>query len=160
VIRVGIGFDVHPFGGTDRPLVLAGVRLDGHAGLAGHSDADAIAHAVADALLGAAGLPDLGTRYPAGDRRWAGADSMLLLRDVVATITAGGWTIGNVDVVVHAEAPALAAHLDAMRASLAGALGTGAVSLKPKRGEGVGAIGRAEGIAVYAVALLERETAP
>jgi 2-C-methyl-D-erythritol 2,4-cyclodiphosphate synthase len=159
--RVGLGFDVHPFGdgGT---LVLAGVELEGPA-LAGHSDADAVAHAVADALLGAAGLPDLGTLFPADDERYRDASSIRLLRDVAARVAAAGWQLGNVDVVVTAERPALAAHVGAMTSNLAGALVAlfpepGAqklVSVKPKRGEGLGAIGRAEGIASWAVALLD-----
>jgi 2-C-methyl-D-erythritol 2,4-cyclodiphosphate synthase len=159
--RVGLGFDVHPFGdgGT---LVLGGVELEGPA-LAGHSDADVLAHAVADALLGAAGLPDLGTLFPADDERYRDASSIQLLRDVAARVSAAGWQLVNVDVVLAAERPALASHVRAMTSNLSGALvalfpDPGAqrlVSVKPKRGEGLGAIGRAEGIAVWAVALLD-----
>jgi 2-C-methyl-D-erythritol 2,4-cyclodiphosphate synthase len=159
--RVGFGFDVHPFAdhGT---LVLGGVELEGPA-LAGHSDADAVTHAVADALLGAAGLPDLGTLFPADDDRYRDASSIRLLRDVAGRVAAGGWRLGNVDVVVAAQRPSLAAHMRAMSSNLSGALVTlfpepGAqrlVSVKPKRGEGLGAIGRGEGIAVWAVALLD-----
>ena len=157
-IRVGLGYDIHPFeaAGGSRRLVLAGVVLDGHAGLVGHSDADAVAHAVADALLGAAGFPDLGTLFPATDERWQGADSMALLAEVHARVGAAGWSVGNVDIVVNAEAPRLAPHLEAMRANLVACLAGAAVNLKPKRGEGIGTVGRAEGIAVWAVALLER----
>jgi 2-C-methyl-D-erythritol 2,4-cyclodiphosphate synthase len=156
-IRVGLGYDVHPFSDDDaRPLVLAGVRIAGHAGLAGHSDADAVAHAVADALLGPAGLPDLGTLFPAGDDRHRDADSMTLLADVVARVRDAGWAVGNVDVVVNAEEPALALHLEAMGANVAAVVGA-PVSVRPKRGEGVGAVGRAEAIAVWAVALLESQ---
>lgn len=158
-IRVGIGYDVHPFasGAGDRPLVLGGVTIAGHPGLAGHSDADAVAHAVCDALLGAVGLPDLGTLYPASDGRWKDARSIDMLDDVVARLAADGWRTGNVDIVVNAEVPKLAPHLDAMRAVLVAALRCDAVNLKAKRGEGLGAIGRGEGIAVYAVALVERD---
>jgi 2-C-methyl-D-erythritol 2,4-cyclodiphosphate synthase len=159
-VRVGLGYDVHPFADVDtgRPLVLAGVILDGP-GLAGHSDADVVAHAVADALLGPSGLPDLGTLYPASDDRYRGASSLELLRDVVTRVAASGWHIVNVDVVVAAERPPLAPHVEAMVGNLVGVLGDDVfVSLKPKRGEGVGAVGRSEGIAVWAVALLGRTT--
>ncbi|MGH9043040.1 MAG: 2-C-methyl-D-erythritol 2,4-cyclodiphosphate synthase [Acidimicrobiia bacterium] len=152
-MRIGLGFDVHPFGG-DRPLVLGGVRIDGVPGLAGHSDADVVAHAVADAVLGAAGLPDLGSLFPAGDDRYAGADSMILLADVAGRLPGAGYRIGNVDVVIVAERPLLAPYLEEMAKNLTTAVG-GPVSVKPKRGEGLGAIGRAEGIAAMAVALLE-----
>lgn len=156
-MRVGLGFDVHPFAdpGDGRPLVLGGVTIDGARGLAGHSDADVVAHAVADALLGPAGLPDLGTLFPASDEQHRGASSMAMLRDVVARVGAAGWRVANVDVVVAAEQPRLAPHVDAMRANLAAVLGDAAVSLTPKHAEGVGAVGRGEGIAAWAVALLE-----
>jgi 2-C-methyl-D-erythritol 2,4-cyclodiphosphate synthase len=155
--RIGNGYDVHPFApdGESRPLVLAGVEIPDHAGLVGHSDADAIAHAVADALLGPAGLPDLGALFPSSDDRYRGASSMALLAEVVARVHAEGWSIVNVDVVVNAEQPPLAAHRSAMVENLTAALGA-FVSITPKRGEGIGAIGRAEGVAVWAVALLER----
>ena len=116
-IRVGIGYDVHPFG-TEGPLVLGGVEIPGAPGLAGHSDADAVAHAVADALLGPAGLDDLGTLYPA-TTSFEGAISMELLAEVVADVARAGWSVANVDVVIAAERPSLARHLGAMRASLA-----------------------------------------
>lgn len=151
-MKIGLGFDVHPFGG-DGPLVLAGVELEGPA-LRGHSDADAVAHAVADALLGAAGLPDLGTLFPASDEQYRGASSMALLVDVVGRVRAAGWQPGNVDVVIAAEEPRLGPHVAAMAAALTATLG-GPASVKAKRGEGLGAIGRAEGIAAWAVALLE-----
>jgi 2-C-methyl-D-erythritol 2,4-cyclodiphosphate synthase len=155
-VRVGIGFDVHPFGG-DRPLVLGGVTIESR-GLAGHSDADVVAHAVADALLGAAGMPDLGTLFPAADDRYEGADSMILLAEVGAQVRQAGWQIVNVDVVVAAEEPRLAPHVRVMADKLATAIRAdpGGVSVKPKRAEGLGAIGRAEGIAAWAVVLLER----
>lgn len=157
-IRVGLGYDIHPFAAPEsgRPLVLAGVTIDDHVGLMGHSDADAVAHAACDALLGAAGLPDLGTLYPASEGRWKNADSMAMLRDVVERITGEGWAVGNVDIVINAEVPQLAPHLEAMRENLAVVLRCEAVNLKPKRGEGIGSVGRAEGIAVHAVALINR----
>jgi 2-C-methyl-D-erythritol 2,4-cyclodiphosphate synthase len=159
--RVGLGFDVHPFAGGG-VLVLGGVELEGPA-LAGHSDADAVAHAVADALLGAAGLPDLGSMFPADDERYRNASSIRLLRDVAGRVAAAGWRLGNVDVVVAAERPALAPHVRAMAANVSNALialfpepgARNVVSVKPKRGEGLGAIGRSEGIAVWAMALLD-----
>jgi 2-C-methyl-D-erythritol 2,4-cyclodiphosphate synthase len=162
-MRVGMGFDVHPFA-DGRPLVLGGVVIADAPGLAGHSDADVVAHAVSDALLGAAGLPDLGTLFPASEPDLAGASSIGFLREIAARLAADGWRVVNVDAVIAAETPRLAPHLDAMRAALASALaalradGDEAVpvSVKPKRGEGLGAIGRAEGIAAWAVALLER----
>jgi 2-C-methyl-D-erythritol 2,4-cyclodiphosphate synthase len=162
-MRVGLGFDVHPFG-TEPPLVLGGVRIDDAPRLAGHSDGDAVAHAVADALLGPAGLPDLGTLYPAGDERFRDADSMGLLAEVARELGEKRWWIENVDVVIAAESPMLGRHVEAMAANLVTALaparepmghGIGA-AVRPKRGEGLGAIGRAEGIAVWAVALLSR----
>jgi 2-C-methyl-D-erythritol 2,4-cyclodiphosphate synthase len=156
-IRVGLGYDVHAFApdASDRKLVLAGVELQGR-GLAGHSDADAVAHAVADALLGPAGLPDLGTLFPASDDQYRDASSLELLRDVCTRVRESGWKVVNVDIVIAAEEPRLAPHLDAMAGNLVDILGPDTfVSVKPKRGEGIGAIGRAEGIAVWAVALLE-----
>jgi 2-C-methyl-D-erythritol 2,4-cyclodiphosphate synthase len=160
--RVGLGFDVHPFA-TGRPLVLGGVTIEGVAGLAGHSDADVVAHAVADALLGAAGMPDLGTLFPASEDEHAGASSLGFLEGVATRLRADGWTVINVDVVIAAETPRLAPHLAAMMKNLAHALaaayhddGVVPISVKPKRGEGLGAIGRAEGIAAWAVALVER----
>jgi 2-C-methyl-D-erythritol 2,4-cyclodiphosphate synthase len=152
--RVGLGYDIHPFT-DDAPLVLAGVTIDGR-GLAGHSDADAVCHAVADALLGPAGLADLGTLFPASDDSYRDADSLELLREVVARVAGAGWSVGNVDVVIAAQQPRLAPHLDAMVANLTEVLGGAFVSVKPKRGEGIGTVGRSEGIACWAVALLER----
>ena len=165
-VRVGLGFDVHPFAPDGDPqsrLVLGGVVIDAPR-LAGHSDGDAVAHAVADAVLGAAGMGDLGTRFPASDPAHRDADSFAFLRTIAAELAAAGWGVVNVDVVIAAEQPRLAPHIDAMRANVAEALAAAvpadadgvAVSVKPKRGEGLGAIGRAEGIAVWAVALLQR----
>jgi 2-C-methyl-D-erythritol 2,4-cyclodiphosphate synthase len=154
-VRVGLGYDVHAVGG-DRPLVLGGVRVEGP-GLVGHSDADVVAHAVADALLGAAGLPDLGSLYPAHDDRSRDADSIDLLGDVARRVRDAGWQVVNVDVVVNAEAPPLAPHVAAMVAAL-GAAVRGPVGVKAKRGEGVGAVGHREAIAAWAVALVEEVT--
>ncbi len=160
MIRVGLGYDVHPFSDDDaRRLVLGGVTIDGR-GLAGHSDADAVCHAVADALLGPAGLPDLGALFPASDDTYRDASSLALLRDVVTRVADAGWSVVNVDVVVNAEEPRLAPHLDAMRANVGDALGGAHVSITPKRGEGIGAIGRREGIQCWAVALLESAGSP
>jgi 2-C-methyl-D-erythritol 2,4-cyclodiphosphate synthase len=154
--RVGQGFDVHPWSDEpDRPLVLGGVVVPGQRGLAGHSDADVVAHAVADALLGAAGLGDIGTHFPDTDSRWQGADSLSLLAHVVSLVQAEGWSIGNVDTTVVLEAPKLAPHKAAMEERLAGVVGA-AVSVKAKRAEGLGALGRGEGVACLAVALLVR----
>jgi 2-C-methyl-D-erythritol 2,4-cyclodiphosphate synthase len=163
-MRIGLGFDVHRFA-KGPPLILAGVEIDAP-GLLGHSDADVIAHAVADALLGAAGLPDLGALFPDSDEQYRDASSLKLLRTVASKVAAAGWRVVNVDVVVAAERPMLAPHLKDMAANLSRALvailpspGTPApVSVKPKRGEGLGAIGRGEGIAAWAVALLEGES--
>lgn len=159
--RVGLGFDVHPFGAA-APLVLGGVSIADAPRLAGHSDGDAVAHAVADALLGPAGLDDLGTLFPDTDEKFRGADSMELLAEVARLVAREAWWVENIDVTIAAETPRLAPHVGAMAANLAAVLaplrepmGHGiAVSVRPKRGEGLGAIGRAEGIAVWAVALL------
>jgi len=155
-VRVGQGFDVHPWSDdTGRRLVLGGVVIDGERGLAGHSDADVVAHAVADALLGAAGLGDIGAHFPDTDPRWAGADSLSLLGHVVGLVNDEGWSIANVDTTVVLDAPRLAPHKAAMETALAGAVGA-PVSVKAKRAEGLGALGRGEGIACLAVALLVR----
>jgi 2-C-methyl-D-erythritol 2,4-cyclodiphosphate synthase len=150
--RVGLGFDVHPFSDDpDRRLVLGGIELDGQ-GLVGHSDADALAHAVADALLGAAGLGDIGTLFPNSDPALAGVDSIELLARVVALV-AEAHEVGNVDATVIAETPRLAPHVEAMSRRLSGVVGA-PVSVKPKRAEALGALGRREGIACLAVAIV------
>jgi 2-C-methyl-D-erythritol 2,4-cyclodiphosphate synthase len=153
-VRVGQGFDIHPF--TDDPsrlLVLGGVLFAGERGLAGHSDADVIAHAVTDALLGAAGLGDIGHLFPDTDPSLAGADSIGLLQRAVAEVRAAGWEPGNVDCTVVLEAPKLAPRRDDVERNLSDAVGA-PVSVKGKRAEGLGALGRAEGIACFAVALV------
>ena len=150
--RVGLGFDIHPFSeDPSRALILGGIVLDGP-GLAGHSDADVVSHAVADALLGAAGLGDIGSHFPDDDPAYAGVDSLELLRRVVAEVTAD-YEIGNVDITVVLEAPKLAPHRDAMQARLREVVGA-PVSVKAKRAESLGALGRREGVASLAVALL------
>jgi 2-C-methyl-D-erythritol 2,4-cyclodiphosphate synthase len=154
--RVGLGFDVHPFA-EDRALVLGGVEIAAARGLAGHSDADVLAHAVADALLGALALGDLGQHYPDTDERYRGVSSLGLLREVAARVREQGGRVVNVDATIVAEAPRLAGSLDAMRARLAEVLelGVDRVSVKAKRAEQLGALGRREGIAALAVALVE-----
>jgi 2-C-methyl-D-erythritol 2,4-cyclodiphosphate synthase len=156
-VRVGLGFDVHRFSDDlTRPLILGGVDIPGEPGLAGHSDADVVAHAVGDAILGAAGLGDLGEHFPDTDPAWAGADSMMILARCAALAAERGWRVGNVDCAVVLEAPKLAPH----RAEMARRLGAAAgaeVSVKASRAEGLGAIGRGEGVACWAVALVERD---
>jgi 2-C-methyl-D-erythritol 2,4-cyclodiphosphate synthase len=152
-LRVGQGFDIHRFADDDRPLVLAGVRFAGERGLLGHSDADAVAHAVSDALLGAAALGDIGEHFPDTDPQWQGADSMAILRAVVAMVKARGWNVVNVDVNVICERPRIAPLRAEMQANLSEAVGAPA-SVKGRRAEGLGAIGRVEGLACIAVALL------
>lgn len=158
-MRVGVGFDVHRLV-PGRPLVLGGVRIPFDRGLEGFSDADVIAHAVIDAVLGAAGLGDCGSRFPAGDPRFAGADSVQLLGEARSIVTAAGYNIVNVDCTIVAEQPALAAYTDAMRAAIATALGMTPhhCSIKAKRTEGLGFTGRGEGMAAYAVAMLDEGT--
>ena len=154
-MRIGQGFDVHPFSpDTARPLVLGGVRIDGGRGLEGHSDADCVAHALADAVLGAAGLGDLGAHFPDTDPAFAGADSVSLLGAVVALAAEGGLVAVNADCTIVAEEPRMAPHVGAMAENLGAALGA-PVSVKATRAEGLGSIGRAEGIACMAVVLLE-----
>jgi len=161
-VRVGQGIDVHAFSDDpSRPLVLGGVVItgDGVRGLDGHSDADAVAHAVADAVLGAAGLGDLGRHMPDTDAGWAGADSIDLLRRVVALAADAGWTPVNADCTVVAERPKLASHVPSMVVRLTDALGA-PVNVKATRAEGLGALGRAEGIACTAVVLLASTGGP
>ena len=153
-LRVGQGFDVHPFtDDPDRRLVLGGVHFPGERGLAGHSDADVVAHAVTDALLGAAGLGDIGQHFPDTDPALAGADSIVLLARAVADVRAAGWVPQNVDCTVVLEAPKLAPRRAAIHERLTGAVGA-PVSVKGKRAEGLGALGRSEGVACLAVALV------
>jgi 2-C-methyl-D-erythritol 2,4-cyclodiphosphate synthase len=155
--RVGIGYDTHRTSGA-RTLVLGGIELPDVPGLQGFSDADVLAHAVIDAVLGAAALGDIGRLYPDTDERWAGADSIALLREAVGRVAGEGWRVGNVDATVICEEPRISPHATAMAARLAEALGVDSsrVSVKGTTNEGMGFLGRGEGIAAVAVAMLER----
>lgn len=155
VMRSGIGYDSHRFA-AGRRLVLGGVEVPHEEGLAGHSDADAVAHAITDALLGAAALGDIGSHFPPDDDRWEGADSIVLLERAVALLAEVGFRPANVDVTVVCERPRIRPHADAMRERLADALGlaSGAVSVKGTTNEGMGWVGRGEGIAALAVATI------
>ena len=154
MVRVGQGFDVHAFStDADRVLVLGGVVFEGELGLIGHSDADVVAHACADALLGAAGLGDIGQHFPDTDPAWAGADSIGLLTEVASRVRAAGFEPGNVDCAVVCEKPKLAPRRDDMQHRLTAAVGA-PVTVKGNRAEGLGAIGRVEGIACFAVAIV------
>jgi 2-C-methyl-D-erythritol 2,4-cyclodiphosphate synthase len=156
-VRVGQGFDIHRFSNdASRPLVLGGVVFDdGVPGLEGHSDADAVAHACADALLGAAGLGDIGQHFPDTDPAFAGADSLVLLAETARRVRAEGWEPANVDCSVICEAPRLAPHRQEMQERLSAAVGA-PVSVKANRAEQLGALGRTEGVACLAVALVTR----
>ncbi len=156
-MRVGHGFDTHRFSDDpDRVLILGGVRFEGVPGLVGHSDGDAVAHAVTDALLSAAGLGDIGVLFPDTDAKWAGADSIGLLADAVARLADKGWRVVNADCTVVAEAPRIAPRRDEMQVRLSDVVG-GPVTVKGKRAEAMGALGRGEGLACWAVALIERQ---
>ena len=157
MMRIGQGWDVHALA-AGRRLVIGGVTIPFERGLAGHSDADVLLHAVTDALLGAAALGDIGTHFPDTDSRHRDADSRALLRAAVAKLAAAGWRALNVDCTIVAEAPKMAPHIPAMVANIASDLGVerGAVSVKAKTAERLGALGRGEGIAAQAIALIER----
>ena len=156
MLRTGLGLDMHAFV-PGRPLILGGVDIPHEEGLVGHSDADVLTHAVIDALLGAAGLGDIGQHFPDTDPRFAGADSIALLRSVVQYLSERGFTIGNVDATVVLERPRLAPYRDAIRSRLAETLGlpADAVNVKATTGEAIGFVGRGEGAAAMAVATLE-----
>lgn len=160
-MRVGIGYDSHPFA-AGRKLILGGVEIPHSHGLAGHSDADAVAHAVTDAILGAAGLGDIGRMFPNDDPRWKDASSISLLNKAFLRVVEAGFRFVHTDVTIIAERPKLTPHMDAMEENLAEALlaGPAHVSVKAKTNEGMGWIGRGEGIAVMAVATLEEPTGP
>ena len=157
VWRVGEGWDTHRLV-PDRRLVLGGVEIAHTHGLAGHSDADALCHAVTDALFGAAALGDIGHHFPDTDAQYRGADSLALLSEAARRVKAAGWQIGNVDSTVIAQAPKLAPHIAAMRQRLAGAMGltVDQVSVKAKTAEGMGPVGRGESIEARAVCMLWR----
>ncbi|MEY3201816.1 MAG: hypothetical protein RIR70_1366 [Pseudomonadota bacterium] len=155
--RIGQGFDVHALV-EGRALILGGVTVPFEKGLLGHSDADVLLHAITDALLGAAGLGDIGRHFPDTDARFAGADSRVLLREAMARVGAAGFRVGNVDATVIAQAPKLSPHVDAMVKNIAADLGVspGQVNIKAKTSERLGFTGRGEGMAAEAVALLLR----
>jgi 2-C-methyl-D-erythritol 2,4-cyclodiphosphate synthase len=156
-IRIGNGYDIHQLV-PDRPLILGGIRIPHSLGLLGHSDADVLTHAIMDALLGALGLGDIGHYFPPSDPKWEGADSIMLLAQVLSIIQAQGWLIGNIDSTIVAEQPKLKPHLKSMRSSLAKAMAIDLdqVSIKATTNEKLGPVGREEGICAYAIALLVR----
>ena len=154
--RVGIGYDTHRLE-DDRPLILGGVKIDHDRGLAGHSDADVVVHALMDALLGAAGLGDIGSHFPNTDESYKGADSVALLKEVIELLSQQGWKVSNADVTLLAEKPVVAPHIEDMVRNIENAgLGSGAVNIKATRGEGMGFVGREEGMASLAVVLITK----
>ncbi|MGN1354991.1 MAG: 2-C-methyl-D-erythritol 2,4-cyclodiphosphate synthase [Alloprevotella sp.] len=156
-IKVGMGYDVHQFA-EGRELWLGGIQIPHTHGLLGHSDADVLIHAICDALLGAAGLRDIGYHFPDTSAEFAGIDSKILLSRVVASLTERGWRVGNIDATVCAQAPKLNPHIPAMQKTLADVLqiDTADVNIKATTTEHLGFVGRKEGIAAYAVALIEK----
>ena len=155
-LRVGIGVDAHALA-EGVPLVLGGVELDYDRGLAGHSDGDVLAHALVDAVLGAAGLGDIGSLFPSGDERFRGASSLDLLAEAYRQVEAAGWTLVNADCVLVGEEPRIAGHRDEMRRRLSAVVG-GEVNVRATTTDRLGFTGRGEGLAAYAVALLEPST--
>jgi len=160
-MRIGQGFDVHALV-PGRPLVIGGVTIPYEKGLEGHSDADVLLHAICDALLGAAGLGDIGRHFPDTDPRYRGADSVVLLQEAARRVRAGGWSIANLDSTVVAQAPKLAPHIDRMRTRIAGALelAVGQVNVKAKTAEKLGPVGLGQSIEARAAVLLTRASAP
>lgn len=158
-IRIGVGYDVHRFA-EGRPLMLGGIAIPHAHGLAGHSDADVLIHAIVDALLGAAALGDIGSHFPSSDPRWKDAPSSAFLTYTRDLLAEQGWQVGNIDAVIIAERPKMAPHIPAMRAELARqlAIDIGQVSVKATTTDGLGFTGRAEGIGCYAVALITNGT--
>jgi len=158
-MKVGIGYDVHPLV-KGRRLVLGGVEIPSEKGLAGHSDADVLVHAVIDALLGAAGMGDIGTHFPPGDAKYKDVSSLRLLRQVGDLIRAQGWQVGNIDATVVAERPQLSPFIEGMCQRVSEALGIDReqVGAKATTSEGIGFVGRGEGIAAYAVVLVQRSS--
>ena len=156
-LRIGLGVDAHAFG-DGVPLVLGGVAVDHPRGLVGHSDGDVLAHALTDALLGAAGLADIGALFPSDDERYRGADSLELLAEAYRRVVEAGWELANADCILIGEAPRIAPHRDEMRDRLAEALGVGRdqVNVRATTTDRLGFTGRGEGLAAQAVALLER----
>ena len=149
-VRVGLGFDAHPFGGQP-PLVLAGVVVDSEQGVEATSDGDVAAHAVSDALLGAVGLGDMGSHFPSSDPRWQGADSMLMLDSVLKMVRASGWWVNNVDLTIIAQTVRVDPHREAIKQALTSLLETEAVSVKATTTDRMGFTGRGEGLAALAV---------
>jgi 2-C-methyl-D-erythritol 2,4-cyclodiphosphate synthase len=157
-IRVGFGFDVHPLG-TERELWLGGIKLEFDKGCVGHSDADVLLHAICDALLGAANLKDIGFHFPNTDERYKGADSKLLLKEVVVLLDKNGYGIGNVDSTLSLEAPKINPHIEAMQNVLAPIMNISVndISIKATTNEKLGYVGREEGVNAYAVALIYKK---
>jgi 2-C-methyl-D-erythritol 2,4-cyclodiphosphate synthase len=154
-VRIGLGYDAHAL--VDGvPLVLAGVPFDHPRGLAGHSDGDVIAHALIDAVLGAAGLGDIGALFPSGDERFRGISSLAMLREAYGQVRAAGWQLVNADCVLVGEEPRIASRREEMRATLTGAIGEGEVNVRATTTDRLGFTGRGEGLAALATALLER----
>ena len=155
-LRVGLGYDSHRFA-PERPLVLGGVKIPDHPGLTGHSDGDAVAHALIDAILGAVSLGNVGSHFPPTDRKWKDADSIELLRTSIGLIQGDGWTVVNVDLTVVCESPRIALFSKAMAQRLSDVLliPEKSISIKGKTNEGMGWIGKGQGLAVHAVALVE-----
>ena len=151
--RFGIGYDSHVFG-AKRPFILGGVEIENETGLKGHSDGDALAHAVTDALLGAVAMGDIGRLFPDTDKRWKGADSLMMLSEVKHRLVAASYSIVNIDVTIVLEKPKLAPHIEEMRENIARALGLAmnAVSIKAKTNEKMDSVGRGKGIMVFAIA--------
>ncbi len=156
-IRIGNGYDIHRLV-EGRPLILGGVQIEHHLGLLGHSDADVLTHAIIDGMLGALSLGDIGLYFPPSDPKWAGADSLVLLQQVHQMVQDRGWCIGNIDSVIVAERPKLKPHISAMGDRLSGVLQLepDQVGIKATTNEKLGPVGREEGIAVYAVVLLQK----
>jgi 2-C-methyl-D-erythritol 2,4-cyclodiphosphate synthase len=154
-LRVGIGLDAHALA-NGVPLVLGGVEIDHPRGLAGHSDGDVLAHALIDAVLGAAGLGDIGSLFPSGEERFRGISSLDLLREAYAQVRGSGWRLVNADCILVGEEPRVAPHRDEMRRRLAEAIGEGEVNVRATTTDRLGYTGRGEGLAAHAVALLER----
>lgn len=159
-IRVGFGFDVHQLA-KGHPFILGGVDLDHHSGAFGHSDADVLAHAICDAILGAANLRDIGHHFSNTDERWKGINSLLLLTECVRLLKEKGWNVGNVDAMLCLEAPKINPHIPAMKKNLADAMGLTEddISIKATTNETMGFVGREEGVVAYAVCLIEKSDA-
>lgn len=156
-IKVGFGFDVHQLK-DGHPFILGGAKLDHHKGAFGHSDADVLAHAISDALLGAANLEDIGYHFPNTDNRWKGADSLELLTQCVSMLAEKGWSIGNIDAMLCIEAPKIKPYIPEMKGNIARAAGISVedISIKATTNETMGFIGRQEGVVAYAVCLIEK----